>query len=149
MTYGSQVWGQVKNIHTNAVFSLQHKAMRIISFADFHAPCDSIYHQLKVLKLEDYVKLLNLIFTKSSLEQTFPSCFNNYFTYARDVHEHKTVHATAGCLFLPSVETSSYGLNSITQKCIKEWNYTIRFIKHEIPDISLTKIKNIMTNIYL
>ena len=137
------------NVHTKPVFKLQDKAMRIISFAEFHAPCDPLYYKLKVLKLADMVKLLNIIFTKSSLQQTSPSCFHNYFTYVRDSHGYNTTNASLRCLFVTSIETNKYGLHSITRKCISEWNHTMLSITNKIPELPFGELKKFLTNTYL
>ena len=62
LIYGSQIWGQTINIHTEKVFKLQNKAMRIIQFADFHANPHPIYKANKILKLEDHIELQNCLF---------------------------------------------------------------------------------------
>ena len=58
MIYGSQIWGQTINIHTQKVFKLQNKAMRIIQFADFRANSNPIYKANKILKLQDNIELI-------------------------------------------------------------------------------------------
>ena len=42
MTYGSQVWGQAITTHTEKIFKLQNRALRIIDFPDFRADVDPI-----------------------------------------------------------------------------------------------------------
>ena len=44
MVYGSQVWGQSITTHTEKVFKLQNRAIRIISFADFRADVQTIQY---------------------------------------------------------------------------------------------------------
>ena len=62
LVYGCQIWGQSINIFTEKVFKLQNRAMRILSFADFHANADPLYKLYNVLKLNDLITLQNCIF---------------------------------------------------------------------------------------
>ena len=68
MIYGSQVWGQDINTHTEKVFKLQNRAIRTISFSDFHADPNPTYKSLKILKLEDSIILQNVLFVYDFLK---------------------------------------------------------------------------------
>ena len=67
LLYGAQIWGQSRNSHTEKLFKAQDKALRIISFADFHAPPDPLYSHFKILKLEDKIKILKCDFCQTML----------------------------------------------------------------------------------
>ena len=118
MIYGSQVWGQTNDTHTEKVFKLQHRAIRTISFSDFHADPNPIYKALKVLKLGDLITLQNILFVHDFLNNITPSCFDSYFSKLSDVYETNTINSTLGCLYIPYFSTTKYGLNSITRKCM-------------------------------
>ena len=62
MTYGSQVWGQTITTHTEKVFKLQNRAIRIISFADFRDAVNPLYARNSILKLDDQITLQNCLF---------------------------------------------------------------------------------------
>ena len=72
MIYGSQVWGQNIDTHTEKVFKLQNRAIRTISFSDFHADPNPVYKNLKILKLEDLVTLQNVLFVHDYLKKNTP-----------------------------------------------------------------------------
>ena len=69
MIYGSQTWGQSINTHTEKVFKLQNRAIRTITFSDFHADPDPMYKPLKILKLEDLITLQNVLFVYDQLKK--------------------------------------------------------------------------------
>ena len=73
MIYGSQTWGQSIDTHTEKVFKLQNRAIRTITFSDFHADPDPIYKFLKILKLEDLITLQNVLFVYDHLKKNTPS----------------------------------------------------------------------------
>ena len=122
MIYGSQIWGQNIDTHTEKVFKLQNRAVRTISFSDFHADPNPIYKALKILKLEDLITLQNILFVYDFLKTTLPTCFDSYFSKMSDMRSIRTKGSELECLFTPYFATTKYGLNSITRKCIDSWN---------------------------
>ena len=78
MIYGSQIWGQNIDTHTEKVFKLQNRAVRTISFSDFHADPNPIFKAVKILKLEDLITLQNILFVYDFLKTTLPTCFDSY-----------------------------------------------------------------------
>ena len=65
LLYGAQVWGQSRNCHTEKLFTAQKKALRTISFADIQAHSTPLFLKFKILKLEDTIKVMNIIFSKT------------------------------------------------------------------------------------
>ena len=98
LVYGCQIWGQNINIFTKKVFKLQNRAMRIISFADFHANADPLYKMINVLKLNDPITLQNCLFVQDFLNKKLPICFNSYFQLLSDIHCINTKNSELGCI---------------------------------------------------
>ena len=149
LTYGCQVWGQKKNIHTQKVFDIQNRAMRIISFADFHADANPIYKELKILKLEDFISLQNALFVHDFLNKKLPTCFDDYFKKAADIHSIGTKSAKLGCLFVPLVSTIKYGIQSISRQSILSWNTLCKDLNSNLADLSRSVAKNKITTHFL
>ena len=122
LTYSCQIWGQNINIYNQRVFKLQNRALRIISFTDFQANADPLYRNLKILKLKDHIILQNCLFVHEVLNKVSPNCFHDYFKLAREVHNYNTESGTLGCLYVTNKSTIKYGLNSIINTCISNWN---------------------------
>ena len=149
MVYGCQVWGQNINVHTEKVFRLQNRAMRIISFSDFHADSNPIYRETKILKLKDFIALQNCLFVHDNLNNNLPTCFNNYFRPVDVIHGKGTKGKELGCLFVPHFSTKKYGLNSITRKCINNWNFFSKMFNCKLKDISKSLLKSKITQFFL
>ena len=149
MIYGSQVWGQTINTHTEKVFKLQNRALRTITFSDFQADPNPIYKSLKILKLDDLVTLQNVLFVYDHIKKTLPVCFDSYFTKISDVHEIGTVNSALGCIFTPYSSTTRYGLNSITRKCVDSWNELSRFFKIDLATLSRPCLKAKILDFFL
>ena len=149
LTYGCQIWGQVKNNHNQAIFKAQKRSLRILNWTSFRAPTDPLFYQSKILKLEDQIIILNMRFAQQVIsDNTYsPECFNEYFRLAI-VHEHNTSFARHGNLFIPSRRTVTYGDNSITNKIISHWN---RFShpSSKILNLSPSEIKSNFTTFFL
>ena len=69
MIYTCQVWGQ-NEAKIKQISELQDKALRIINFKPKNYPVSELYKSNKILKLTDYIKLLNCMFVKA--------IFNNF-----------------------------------------------------------------------
>ena len=83
LIYACQVWGQ-DPLYLRRLSILQNKALRIINFKVYDYPTNDLYHESKILKIEDYIKLLNCFFVKDVLEKT--SINFNFFTKTKEVH---------------------------------------------------------------
>ena len=120
--------------------------MRIISFSDFHADAYPIYKELKILRL-DFISLQNNIFVHDLLKKKLPKCFDSYFHTIEEVHSIGTKNAKLGCLFIPFVSTSKYGLNSITIQSILSWNTLCKALNCNLAAFSrsVAKKKNYYT----
>ena len=57
------------------LLQLQNKAMRIINFKTSDHPADELYNCNKILKVTDYIKLLNCMFVKNVLARNYFSNF--------------------------------------------------------------------------
>ena len=78
MVYTCQVWGQ-NEAKLKQISELQDKALRIINFKPKNHPVSELYKSNKILKLTDYIKLLNCIFVKDTLSANQIPIFNNFF----------------------------------------------------------------------
>ena len=141
LIYGCQIWGQVNNSFNRNIFKLQNRALRIITFSDFRVSSNPLYAVSKILKLEDQIILQNCLFVHDTLTGTAPICFENYFNRSKEVHSISTRSATLGCIFVSHSATVSYGLNSITNQCISNWNNLSKKLDLDLFSLSRTKLK--------
>lgn len=144
LIYGCQIWGQVTNSFNQKIFKLQNRALRIITFSDFRAESNPLYSDLKILKLEDQIVLQNCLFVHDALHKASPICFQNYFKQTKEIHSINTKSATLGCLFLSHSGTIRYGINSITNKCISNWNDITKNLNLNLFTLSRFKLKSVL-----
>ena len=116
MQYASQIWGQSSSI-ASAIEKLQFKAMRIINF-EKTAPLDILFHNCKILKFSDSIKLLNFLFAHDTLKGNVPQKLCNWLKFI-DV---KYANQNPSLLGIPKIRTVTCGENSIRYKASKIWN---------------------------
>ena len=149
LIYACQIWGQLTNSFNEKVFKMQHRAMRIISFSDFRADSNPIFVGLGILKLRDFIVIQNCLFAHDALNHSAPKCFHDYFIPAKNISGISTKSSDLGCLFVPPSNTIRYGINSITYKCISNWNSMCKLLKLNLSSVSRPKLKYLLTKHFL
>ena len=149
LIYGAQVWGQNRNTHNENIFKLQNNAMRIIHHANPQADSSPIFKEHHILKLQDQVTLQNILFVYDTLNESSPYCFRSYFTKICDTHKINTRYSGLGCLSIPQMSTTRYGLHSITKKCISNWNKLTNTLGMNLAFLSRSVLKTKIQNYFL
>ena len=98
---------------------------------------------------------MNCLFVHDYLNGKLPKSFDNTFTKLSDVHvpvgsinyKVSTINSELGCLQLPRVLTSTYGLNSIYRNSIVNWNTYVKLFKNDnIVNMSKNRLKDMIMN---
>ena len=145
MVYGCQIWGQSYSTHVNKICKLQNRALRIINFANFDADANPLYKRDKILKLRDLIKIQNTLHVHDYLNNSLPDCFQDYYFKMNYLYFNiQTRNSKLGCIFTPSKKTTRYGLKSISQQCIYNWNNITKELKTDLLDFSHNKLKTIL-----
>ena len=85
--------------------------MRIISFSDFRSHTNQLFVIYNVLKFREIIKLNLLQLLSNFLTDSLPTDLKSLFKVNEIVHGHQTRQL----FHVPSVDTSTYGINAI--KC--------------------------------
>ena len=83
--YGCQIWG-LSNQPVLTLGRIQNKALRIINFEHPRSAVDNLYHDCKILKLEDSIKLLNFLYAYDSFTNNLPSALCNKLHLSENSH---------------------------------------------------------------
>ena len=121
MIYTCQVWGQ-NLAKIKQISELQDKALRIINFKPKNYPVSELYKSNEILKLTDYIKLLNCMFVKNTLSANQIPIFNNFFKKTNEIHSHNTRHTSRNTVEIPQPMTESYGRYSARFQAATTWN---------------------------
>ena len=90
-----------------------------------------------MLKVNEIIEMQQLKIVLEFNLNSLPTDLTHLFKISKEIHEHETCSAHNNCLFIPSVKTTKYGINSLTYKGPVLWNKMSRYI----PEIN--KIKNV------
>ena len=143
LTYGSQIWGQVPDSNLNKT---QNKALRIMCFKHPTANSNTLYNDLKILRYQDYVEVLNCFFVYDCIKNLLPNTLKDTINHI--AHRYSTRSVSKKQLQLPKVKSTKYGLQSITYNAINTWNKLIN--KNVISeDMKRNELKRNIYNFYL
>ena len=129
--------------------SLQNKAIAIISFKHQDFPVNEIYYANEILKIKDYIHLINFLFVRDVLSNESLEVFSNYFTKSDDFHDHMTWHSSRhSAVIMERSNTLSYGSFSIRNKAASSWNFLQSKLNTDVTSESHSKAKK-MLKLYL
>lgn len=90
LCYCIEVWGNTFNCHTDPLFKLQKKAIRIITCSSKFAHTTELFNQLKMLRLDELYLVSVQMFMYKFYNNKLPDIFNEFFQRNVDVHQHYT-----------------------------------------------------------
>ena len=100
-----------------------------------------LIHSSKIIKMADKVKIENCLFINKYTNKKLPLIFNNWFTFSSMSHNYQTLFASKGNHEIPSVQTTSYGINAFVYTVIRTWSDIQKEMKGVMLNtFSLTKI---------
>ena len=117
LIYGCEIWGQRETQLFRNIKKLQDKAIRIINFKSDDSDVNSFYHKNKILKINDFIELKNVLLVKDSLQGNTTASLQNNFRLTREMHNHGTRNARNNLVDIPQVRTQTYGHFSIKSCC--------------------------------
>ena len=115
LIYACQVWSQNKKF-LEKLSILQDKAIRIINFKQHDHSVDELYHTNVILKIKEYIDLLNCFFVKNVISNESLPVFSKYFKRSYNLHNHTTRQATNNSVKIYHMNTQSYGHNAVRNK---------------------------------
>ena len=127
ISYGCQVWGfKINSI--SKTFLLQKKAIRLMSFANKDAHTDPLFKKLEIIKLQDIITSINVLFVHKTLNGESPTFFNNFFQKYKPTHNYNTTRNPNSMFSIPpgSVLTTNIMENTFKIKCAQDWNKTLK-----------------------
>ena len=122
LRYACQTWAQNTNLNTSRIFKLQKQSCRFLTFSNYLSFSSPLFSQLKILKLNDLVKLLNVILVYEILNNLSPSILSEIYNLSYYPETHATRGKTLRLLARKQYKTTKYGINSIVYQSIIHWN---------------------------
>ena len=149
LMYNCEVWAQQNSILVNKIAKLQNKAMQIINFKSFDTPSNLLYIETGMLKFRDIIRLKNCLFVHDFLTNTLPQCFADDFkTLFQNGCHHQTRNSNLGLIFLPTKNTTTYGIQSITYSSITCWNTVSHTYQENLLKLSRNTLRKKLTHFF-
>ena len=108
LNYGCSLWGLSYDKHVDIIRKLQKKCIRIITFSDFNSHTNTLFTDLKILKVDDIIKFNLLKFIYEFNHELLPTDLSNIFLYNFDIHNYNTRSTVNRGLFIPEISTINY-----------------------------------------
>ena len=124
-----------------------------MTFSQFRANSAPLFARLKILTIFDLVKMQNVLFVHQVLNNKVPDEVRNYFWFTLKIHEYNTRESKAGCLKIPNVKSSSYGINSLSYQSLYTWNsisrHFIDSVESQLMNCKYSTFKRLLTEHFL
>ena len=119
LTYGVRVWGLTFPSFLKQLFSIQKKAIRIISFSEPKSHSEPLFKSLSLLKLDDIIEsqILSLVYQWSR-----PPVSVNISNLHLPFYSYSTRQSCNRNVYVVSVNTTQYGLHSLKFTGPRLWN---------------------------
>ena len=119
INYGILIWGY----HSDRLYKLQKRAMRIITLAPYNAHSEPLFKSLNILTISDIFTLFQLKFYHKLINNEFPSYFTNMqLEQNQNIHRYNT--RSNMNIHLPNVN------HSFAKRCIR---YSLPIILNNSP----------------
>ena len=137
--YGCSVWSMTTKTNLDIITVLQKKCIRIINHAPFNSHTNELFIKNELVKLEDIIKIEQLKLVFDFKNKNLPNDLQNLFQYNNEIHTHVTRNVKNEGLYVPQINTSSYGINSIRYCAPVIWNTSVKY-NNEVNNIKTTSM---------
>ena len=94
-----------------------------------------------ILKIEDYIKILNCFLVKNVLQNTSLKIFKDYFTKSEETHNHNTRHSSRNTVKRQHSSTRQYGQHSVKNQAATTWNQLQNALNIDMHNETSSKVK--------
>ena len=98
------------------------KCIRSIKFAPYNSHTTPLFAETKLLKFEDIITATKLKFAFDYKTGNLPDDLKGMFQFSNDVHSYMTCCSVKKCLFVPLIQSTSYGIKTLKYSVQVIWN---------------------------
>ena len=141
-SYCNQIWGNTYKSHLSKLFTLQKKAVKIVTKSHVCSSSAPLFKKLNMLSVYDLITLNTLIFMYSASTKLLPDKYCKMFMLNSSIH-----HYTRQCnkLHQPHLRLTS-GLNSLFCIGVRKWNKLPNLIRNSS---TLSRFRKLCKNMLL
>ena len=126
LIYGCNIWGLSTIENLTKIEVLQKKCIRLMTFSDFNSHTNSLFSELKILKVRDVIKFQQLRLVYDFYNNALPFDLHNLFVFNSDIHNYHLTSISKNLLHIPRIMTTTYGIKSLKYHSVELWNDTFK-----------------------
>ena len=150
LLYGLLIWGTTYTAYLAKLYSLQNKVVRHIGGGSYREHSTPYYHNLKILKVPDLLKLETAKFAFRHLQNNLPPLIFNLFIKTSDIsvrHTRSSNPSNSLSLYIPKYHSARLQ-RCIRYQGVKIWNYIPLDIKNKTYNFLKRNYKKYLLNQY-
>ena len=93
-----------------------------MSFKGRNNPNNSHFKKIEIMKLKDVLLYNNWIFSYDQINENLPENFKDFFLTAENQHNYNTKGTTNKTIIKTTINSLTYGLNSVQYRAASVWN---------------------------
>ena len=145
---GIITWSSTYKTYLKKLVTLQNKAVKIVGNGTWNDRATPYYAKLKILKLQDLVKLETAAFIYNYKSVQLLSTFRNYFTALNKIHVKPTRATSSNNFFVPFFKTLKLQ-RKIKYQGPKIWNsLDLEIKKSKFLKTFKSRLKNLLLESY-
>ena len=145
LRYAVQVWGQHRDQTTKEIEKLQEEAIRIMSFKGRSDPTNPLFKKLEIMKLKNILLYYNCIFAYNQINKNL---HEDFFLTEENQHDYNTRGTTNKTITKMTVNSTTYGLNSVQCREASEWNQISKNLNTEDKSQLIKSLREHIFNSY-
>ena len=148
LRYAVQVWGQHRNQAIKEIEKLQEKAIRIVSFKGRNDPANPLFKTLEIMKFKDILLCNKCIYAHNQINENLPENFKDFFQTAANQHNYNTRGTTNKTIIKTTINSTTYGLNSIRNRATSDWSQISKNLNTEDKPQRIKSLREYIFNSY-
>ena len=93
-----------------------------MSFKGRNDPTNPVFKLLEIMKLKDILLYNNCIFAYDQINENLAENFKDFFLMTENQHDYNTRGTTSKTVVRTTINSTTYGLNSVQYRVASVWN---------------------------
>ena len=119
-----------------------------MSFKGRNDPANPLFKTLEIMKLKDILLNNNCIFAHNQINENLPENFKDFFQTAANQHNYNTRGTTNKTIIKTTINSTTYGLNSIKNRAASDWNQISKNLNTEDKPQLIKSLREYIFNSY-
>ena len=119
-----------------------------MSFKGRNDLTNPLFKILEIIKLKDILLYNNCIFAHNQINENFPENFKGFFQTAANQHIYNTRGTTNKTITKTTIDSTTYGLNSIKNRAASDWNQISKNLNTEDKPQLIKSLREYIFNSY-